>query len=157
MFKENFECVAVHRGDAWACVILESSEFFWKYRLLKYKCTIAFSVCIIARWCPWCILYQPECIWNNTRCVIETSLSDCHHDVTSSADYATVLFPELASRNQILQEMYFGSIYNATSMRFVSSCRVLLKKQGVNTDRFTMMSESSMDHSRSILESLETI
>ena len=32
MFKENFECVAVHRGDAWACVILESSEFFWKYR-----------------------------------------------------------------------------------------------------------------------------
>ena len=107
MFKENFGCVAVHRGDAWACVILESSEFFWKYRLLKYKCTIAFSICIIARWCPWCILYQPECIWNNTCCVIGIFLSDCHHDVTSSADYAIVLYPELASRNQILPEMYW--------------------------------------------------
>ena len=45
---------------------------------------------------------------------------------------------------------------------YIDAIRVIMpcfveEAAGVNTDRFTMMSESSMDHPRSILESLETI
>ena len=49
MSKEDFKRIGIHCGDAGACVILESSELFWKYGLLKYKRTIVFSICIIAR------------------------------------------------------------------------------------------------------------
>ena len=49
MSKEDSERIGTHCGDAWAWVILESSELSGKYRLLKFKRTIAFSIRIVAR------------------------------------------------------------------------------------------------------------
>ena len=141
--KAIFRRIGIHPGDAGTCVILESSELFWKYWVLKYMCRTVFLICIIARWCPWYIFYPPECIWNITSCVIETFLHDGPHNVTSSEDYTRLLFPELASRNQILPEMYLGSIYNATSMRFIAIMQCFVGKEGVGNDRFIMISKSA--------------
>ena len=71
MSKASFRLIAIHCGDAGACVILKSSNLSWKYWLLEYTWSIAFWISIIARSSPWYIFNRPECIWRPTSCVIE--------------------------------------------------------------------------------------
>ena len=144
MSKEDFKRIGVHQGEAWACVILESSELFWKYWLFKYKLKIAFSICIVARRGPWYIFCRPGCTWNTTRCVIDSFLRDRRHDGSSGGDYAFVSLRELASCIEILPETCFALIYNAASMIFGHCNSVNLGKAMINTDESMMIPESAL-------------
>ena len=62
MSKDDFKRIRIHCGDTGACVILESSQLFGKYRLLRNKRAIAFSIYIVARWRPWYIFCPPDFI-----------------------------------------------------------------------------------------------
>ena len=157
MSKASFRLIAIHCGDAGACVILKSSNISWKYWLLEYTWSIAFWISIIARSSPWYIFNRPECIWRPTSCVIGTFLRDRHHDVTSSEDYASIFFPEVASCKQILPEMCFALVCNASSMKLVVLTTYFAGSTWSTTTDLWRFENRRRGHSGDILQTSETM